>query len=108
MESAAEPASGGPSPFAIAKGKAIYNNSCIACHGENGRGIEGLGKDWTQSEFIASHSDEELVEFLKVGRTLDDPLSAGEAIMPPMGGDPTLTDEDLRNVVAYMRTLNEG
>lgn len=91
--------------LARAKGKAIFKKTCVACHGENGEGIENLGKDWTESEFIANSSNEELVEFLKVGRTLDDPMSAGNAIMPPKGGDPTLNDEDLRNVVAYMRTL---
>ncbi|CAN0597942.1 unnamed protein product [Laminaria digitata] len=32
-------------------------------------------------------------------------MSAGNAIMPPKGGDPTLNDEDLRNVVLFMRTL---
>ncbi len=91
--------------LARAKGKAIFKKTCVACHGENGEGIENLGKDWTQSDFIATSSDEELVEFLKVGRTLDDPKSAGNAIMPPKGGDPTLTDEDLLNVVKFMRTL---
>lgn len=92
--------------LARAKGKSIFKKTCVACHGENGEGIEGLGKDWTTSEYIASSTDEELVEFLRVGRATDDPMSAGEAAMPPKGGDPTLTDEDLRNVVAYMRTLN--
>ena len=97
-----------PNPFAVAKGKAIYNKTCIACHGEGGEGIEGLGKDWTHSTFIASHTDDELVAFLKVGRPLDDPLSDGIAIMPPKGGDPSLTDEDLRNVVAFMRTIDKA
>ena len=93
------------SMLARAKGKAIFKKTCVACHGENGEGIEGLGKDWTKSEYIANSTDEELVEFLKVGRTLDDPMSSGNAIMPPKGGDPTLNDEDLRNVVLFMRTL---
>lgn len=91
--------------LARAKGKAIFKKTCVACHGENGEGIENLGKDWTKSEFIANSSDDELVEFLKVGRSLEDPMSDGKAIMPPMGGDPTLNDDDLLNVVKYMRTL---
>lgn len=91
--------------LAKAKGKAIFKKTCVACHGENGKGIENLGKDWTVSAFIANSSDDELVEFLKVGRTLDDPMSAGKAIMPPKGGDPTLSDDDLHNVVKFMRTL---
>lgn len=93
------------SALARAKGKSIFKKTCVACHGENGEGIENLGKDWTESDFIANSSDDELVEFLKVGRTLDDPMSDGKAIMPPKGGDPTLTDEDLHNVVKFMRTL---
>ncbi len=93
--------------FARAKGKVIYNKTCIACHGEGGVGVENLGKNWVVSEFIANATDEELVEFIKVGRAIDDPMSAGKAPMPPYGGDPTLTDEDLRNVVAYMRSLHE-
>ncbi|HCT44102.1 MAG: hypothetical protein CMJ35_13785 [Phycisphaerae bacterium] len=109
-ETASTPAASTPqvdnAMLARAKGKAIFKKTCVACHGENGEGIEGLGKDWTTSDFIANSSDDELVEFLKVGRTIDDPMSAGEAAMPPKGGDPTLTDDDLRNVVAFMRTLN--
>lgn len=91
--------------LARAKGKAIFKKTCVACHGENGEGIEGLGKDWTKSEFIANSSDDELVEFLKVGRPIDDPMSDGITAMPPKGGDPTLNDDDLKNVVIFMRTL---
>ncbi len=93
--------------FARAKGKAIYNKTCIACHGEGGVGVENLGKNWVVSEFIANATDEELIEFIKVGRPIDDPMSAGKAPMPPYGGDPTLTDEDLKNIVIYMRSLHE-
>ncbi len=93
--------------FAKAKGKMIYNKSCIACHGEGGLGVEGLGKNWTTSEFIKSKTDHELLEFIKVGRPIDDPLSDGIAPMPARGGDTTLTDEDLSNVIVYMRTLQK-
>lgn len=93
--------------LARAKGKVIFKKTCVACHGENGEGIEGLGKDWTTSDYIASSSDDELVAFLKVGRTADDPLNTTGVLMPPKGGDPTLTEDDLYNVVAFMRTLND-
>lgn len=93
--------------FAKAKGKVIYNKTCIACHGEGGLGVENLGKNWTTSEFIANSSDDELIAFIKVGRTIDDPMSAGNAPMPPYGGDPTLNDEDLKNIVVYMRSLQD-
>ena len=92
--------------LARAKGKVIFKKTCVACHGENGEGIEGLGKEWTTSEFIATSSDDELVEFLKVGRTIEDPVNTTGVAMPPKGGDPTLNEDDLYNVVAFMRTLN--
>lgn len=93
--------------FAKAKGKAIYTKTCIACHGEGGVGVEKLGKSWVTSEFIKSKSDDELLAFIRAGRPIDDPMSAGNAPMPPSGGDPTLSDEDLRNVIVYMRSLQK-
>ena len=93
--------------FAKAKGKVVYNKTCLQCHGEGGVGVEGLGKNWVESEFIANSSDEELLAFIRAGRTIDDPMSAGVSPMPPSGGDPTLSDEDLNNVIKYMRSLQE-
>lgn len=89
-----------------ANGEALYNGSCIACHGPEGVGVEGLGKPWVGSEFINSSTDEELVEFLKVGRPADHPDNTTGIAMMPRGGNPSLTDEDLKDLVAYMRTLN--
>ncbi len=81
--------------------------TCAACHGPNGEGVEGLGKDMTASEFIASKSDDELVEFIKVGRAPDDPLNTTGVAMLPKGGNPALSDEDLYDIVAYIRTLQK-
>jgi disulfide bond formation protein DsbB len=94
--------------LARAKGKQVFKQTCVACHGEDGKGIEGLGKNWTTSEYIASSTNDELIEFLKVGRTIEDPANTTGILMPPRGGNPNLTDDDLRNVVLYMRKLIEG
>ncbi len=93
--------------FAKAKGKVVYNKTCLACHGEGGVGVENLGKNWIISEFIKNSSDTELLAFIRAGRTIDDPMSAGNAPMPPSGGDPTLSDEELNNVIVYMRSLQD-
>ena len=93
--------------FARAKGKVTYNKVCTVCHGENGVGVEDLGKNWVTSEFIRDSSDSELLAFIRAGRTVDDPMSAGNAPMPPSGGDPTLTDDELNNVIVYMRSLQD-
>jgi mono/diheme cytochrome c family protein len=89
-----------------ANGEALYNGSCIACHGPNGEGIEGLGKPWVGSEFINGSTDADLVAFLNVGRPSDDPLNTTGIAMLPRGGNTSLTDGDLQDLVAYMRTLN--
>ncbi|RME70483.1 MAG: cytochrome c [Chloroflexi bacterium] len=104
QEQKAEPAA--PAGDAVA-GKKVYDSVCIACHGPDAKGIEGLGKDLTTSEFVAQKSDQELVEFIKVGRTPDDPLNTTGVAMPPKGGNPALTDEDLMNVVAFIRSIHQ-
>ena len=96
------PSGGGDS----ANGQALYTASCSACHGPAGEGIEGLGKPFVGSDFINSSSDAEMVAFLLVGRPSDDPLNTTGIAMLPKGGNPALTDADLQDLVAYMRTLN--
>ena len=69
--------------------------------------MPGLGKDMTQSEFIAGKTDEELVEFIKAGRPVSDSLNTTGVNMPPKGGNPALSNEDLYDIVAYIRTLKK-
>lgn len=90
-----------------ANGEVLFGKSCIACHGAGGIGVQGLGKDMTTSEFITAKTDDELLEFLKVGRAPDDPLNTTGVLMPPKGGNPAFTDEDLVDVIAYVRTLHK-
>ena len=87
-------------------GLEVYRTMCIACHGEGGMGIEGLGKPWVGSEFIISSTDAELLAFIIEGRPSDDPDNTTGVAMPPRGGNSSLTDADLMDVIAYMRTLN--
>jgi disulfide bond formation protein DsbB len=89
-----------------AAGQTLFT-SCAACHGPTGEGIAGLGKDLTTSEFVASNADDELVNFIKVGRDPSDPLNTTGIAMPPKGGNPALGDEDLFNIVAYIRSIHK-
>jgi len=90
----------------VAAGQRIYGGLCFACHGQGGVGITGLGKPLVNSEFIDGLTDDELVAFLEVGRQPTDPLNTTGQLMPAKGGNPALTDEDLFNVTAYIRSLN--
>ena len=86
-------------------GEAKYDQVCITCHGPGGEGVDGLGKPFTTSEFISSSDDDALLAFVKSGRPISDPANTTGVDMPPKGGNPALTDEDILNIIAYMRTL---
>lgn len=88
-----------------ANGEKVFASTCVACHGEAGVGIENLGKPMPGSAFIAGLSDEELVVFIKAGRGPGDPENTTGVDMPAKGGNPSLSDQDLFDVVAYIRTL---
>jgi len=89
-------------------GAEVFAGTCATCHGPDAKGITGLGKDMTTSQFIADSTDAELIAFIKVGRATDDPANTTGVAMPAKGGNPSLDDEDLADVVAYMRTLQES
>lgn len=86
-------------------GEELYQGTCAACHGADATGIDGLGKDLHDNEFTNSLTDPELITFLEVGRPASDPLNTTGVDMPPKGGNPALTDQDLQDIVAYLRTL---
>jgi disulfide bond formation protein DsbB len=88
-------------------GEAVYMGTCIACHGPDAKGVQGLGKSLypADSEFVRSKTDNELVAFILAGRTPDDPLNTTGVGMPAKGGNPAITEQQLYDVVAWMRTL---
>lgn len=88
-------------------GKDLFTGTCTSCHGPDGTGITGLGKDLTTSSFTAGLTDQQYVDFLKVGRSTSDPANTTGVDMPPKGGNPALTDEDLQDIVAYLRTIHK-
>ena len=101
--SAAEPMASGDAE----SGQKFYMMSCSSCHGPAGEGVQGLGKDMTTSEFIADLSDAELVEFIKIGRDANHPDNTTGVAMLPKGGNPSLTDEQLNDIVAYVRSIHQ-
>ena len=90
-----------------AKGQAHYESTCISCHGPDAKGIAGLGKDLTTSEWALSQSDADLILFLTKGRPASDALNTTGVDMPPRGGNPALKDQDLADLVAYVRSLEK-
>ena len=48
-----------------------------------------------------------MLEFVKVGRPTGDPLNTTGVDMPPKGGNPALSEEDLYDIVAYIRAIHQ-
>lgn len=88
------------------QGKEKFLGTCAQCHGADAKGLPGLGKDLTTSAFVRRQTDAQLLEFIKRGRPATDPENTTGVDMPPRGGNPSLTDQDLINIIAFIRTFN--
>lgn len=106
-------ACGGPSgdsPYSselISAGETLYQQTCFACHGTDAKGLPNLGKDLTTSAFINESSDDELLAYVLEGRAADDPANTTGIVMPPKGGFDFLGDDDIRAIIAFVRSLQE-
>ena len=107
----APPATQPPPAPPVAKGDPVKGKeaftTCAGCHGPEGKGIQGLGKDFTTSAFVKSQTDEQLLAFVKTGRPASDPANTTGVDMPPKGGNPAFTDEQLLDIIAYVRSLQQ-
>lgn len=86
-------------------GRRLFVGTCAGCHGPAGEGMPGQGKPLTTSEFVTGHDDDGLLAFIVKGRQPWEPDNTTNVAMPPRGGNPTLSDADLQDIVAYLREL---
>lgn len=88
-----------PGTADVIRGKAVYEGSCIACHGADGTGSLPGVPDLTAPGGALAKSDAVLMDHV-----IDGFQGPGTPMaMPPKGGDPALTEQDVRDVLAYMR-----
>lgn len=98
---------GGSGRVSAAEGETVFKGTCATCHGLDAKGLPGSGKPLPSSKFVAELTDDQLIDFIKTGRPVTDPLNTTGLPMPPKAGNPTLSDNDLADVVAYLRTINK-
>jgi len=80
-------------------GQAIYKQTCVACHGANGQGTVPGAANFTDEKGVLSKSDSVLLAHIINGfQSPGSPMA-----MPPRGGNPKLTDDDLKQTLAYIR-----
>ena len=101
---AAAPANAGQGGDA-ANGETVYLNTCASCHGADALGVQGLGKQLADSFFVENNSEEDLYTLIVNGRASDHPDNDTGVAMPPKGGNPSLSDESIADVIAYLKSL---
>ncbi len=84
-----------------AEAKALFASRCQGCHGADGKGNQTMAKalqttipDFTSKD-MAKKPDSELLQA----------LSKGRGKMPPQTG---LSDRELKDLVAYVKSLSKG
>lgn len=91
----------GASQTAVAaEGKALYEASCIACHGAKARGAIPGVPDLAKGGRLSKPDAELVANILNGFQSKGSPMA-----MPPKGGNPNLTAADAQALVTYMRTL---
>ena len=96
-----------PTASSAEHGQQMFTMTCSGCHGAQGQGVPHLGKDLQTSQFVAGLNDTQLVDFITQGRAVTDPLNTTHVPMPPKGGNPALSSQDLSDIVAYVRQLQK-
>jgi cbb3-type cytochrome c oxidase subunit III len=82
----------------LAAGKAVYHQTCVACHGVDGQGEIPGTPDLTLAEGVLARDDKILLDHILNG--FESP--GGLMPMPAKGANDALTIADIRNVLAYM------
>ena len=80
-------------------GEEVYKQTCIVCHGANGQGAVPGAANFTAEKGVLSKTDNVLLAHIIKGFQTPGSVMA----MPPRGGNPNLTDEDLKKALAYIR-----
>ncbi|WP_051010059.1 cytochrome c [Novosphingobium sp. PP1Y] len=79
-------------------GKVVYAQTCVACHGANGRGTIPGAPDFKKKGGVLTKPHTALTDHIERGYSSpSSPIS-----MPPKGGNPGLSVQDIKDVHAYM------
>jgi cytochrome c oxidase cbb3-type subunit 3 len=88
------------------QGKKLYGQFCASCHGQSGKGdgaaaaaLNPKPRDHTNKDYMSKMSDAEMLSVIKNGGA-----SIGKSpLMPPWGA--SLKDDQIQDIIAYIRTL---
>ena len=91
--------------FRFAGGATFFRDYCAMCHGSNGDGINGLAPTLAGSTLVKFGTEDELLRMIRKGRLPTDADNKSGLQMPQSGGMASYTDDELRSVIRYMKTI---
>jgi mono/diheme cytochrome c family protein len=91
----------------IRQGDAIYRGKggCIACHGPDGGGMPASGSGITAGLNFVPTEWGPIDSLIRVG--VPEPATRSPIAMPPRGAQSNLTDEETRQVAAYVWAISQ-
>jgi len=87
------------------QGLSFYRNTCAACHGQAGLGIEGLAPPLDGSEYIKGPVKRlglVLLHGMKGPLTVNGERYEFNAQMPGLIANPNMSDQDITNLITYL------
>lgn len=98
---AAPVASAAPRQASPEKGRMLYMQVCAQCHGAAARGVNFLGADLKTSAFFNQGDERAVIDLIVHGK----PATSDRPAMPPKGGRLNMTEDDIRDIIAYIHSL---
>lgn len=93
-------------PELLAQGEKLYQSTCASCHGATGKGdgpaagaLRPPPRDHTDRAYMRTLSDKDIADIIKMGGAIKG--------KPQMPSHPQFNDEQLRALVAYVRSLGQ-
>lgn len=86
-------------------GLQLYRNTCAACHGQGGAGIEGLAPPLDGSEYIKGPVKRlglVLLHGMKGPLTVNGQRYEFNAQMPGLSANPNMSDQDITDIITYL------
>jgi len=90
-------------PPDLERGKAVYTRLCLSCHGSEGYGDGPAARSLT----IAPANFHRVKSFLKSDEELLRTIEHGVVFSPMHAWRGQLTDEEMQDVLAYVRLLSQ-